>query len=95
MASLVEVDAEMVNKEGWPDCSEISTTEARALGMILDEASGVTKQREGSDYLYDVSGVTYVIPTGLDEDSEPGPDEFWLTLWPVLPHGVPAFAGGA
>ncbi|MGQ0847874.1 MAG: hypothetical protein ACT4OP_01905 [Actinomycetota bacterium] len=59
-------------------CYDISTEEARTLAATLDT---------GADLSHLVSGS---LPEPQDY---PAFDAIILTLWPMLPHGVPAFTG--
>jgi hypothetical protein len=92
MGTLVELDPAglrpLVGATG--SCFDVATDDARSLAGILDDA--------GAEQLphrpYDGSEVTYVLTHGTDEVSTPpGFDGVTLTLWPMLPHGVPAFTG--
>jgi hypothetical protein len=65
----------------WTDnCHILTTEEARTLATELS-ASGVEERPPNS---YDGSEIFYSIPSELDAT---------LALWPMLPHGVPAFTG--
>ena len=65
-------------------CFDVSTDDARSLTEILDDA-GVQRVSE-TGYL--VSGAA------VDSSGAVGPDAVTLGIWPMLPHGVPAFTGG-
>ncbi len=92
MASLADVDpaAFAGAAESAEYCFDITTEEARTLAMALTEA-GVEELPHRPE---DGSEVWYVVSRGLDENfTGTGFDGVTVALWPMLPHGVPAFTG--
>jgi hypothetical protein len=89
MAALVEVDPAGLEFAGDESCFDIRTEEARALAGIL-EAAGSEELPHRS---YDGSELTYVISRDGESSTGLGFNGITLTLWPMLPHGVPAFTG--
>jgi hypothetical protein len=92
LADLVNVDpGGFAWLEGsGEDCFVLTTDEARLLAAALDDA-GIEEFPQRS---YDFSDVGYPIADG--EIADPGgigSSEVTLGIWPMLPHGVPAFTG--
>jgi hypothetical protein len=92
MAALAEADPAGFELSGVDDgvyCFDISTEEARTLVTALDDA-GV---EEWPERPYDGSEVSYFVPKDPNTVGGPRDGDLTLTLWPILPHGVPAFTG--
>jgi hypothetical protein len=69
-------------------CYDITTEDARSLATTLED--GGIDELPGRP-TYDGSEVTYLLSVSLEEyNGNPG---ITLTVWPMLPHGVPAFTG--
>ena len=91
MDALVGVDpAGFAWLEGSAEyCFDIATEEARSLATTLDDA-GI---EELPHRWYDGSEVTYLFAVSLEEYNNDPFNRTTLTIWPMLPHGVPAFIG--
>jgi hypothetical protein len=92
LESLVGVDPAGFHgaEDSTEYCFDLPTEEARNLAMTLDEA-GV---EEPLRVQYSGSAVFYELSELLDEDSAAaGFNGITISLWPMLPHGVPAFTG--
>ena len=91
LESLVAVDPAGFHgaEDSTEYCFDLPTEEARNLAITLDEA-GV---EEPLRVQYSGSAVFYEFSELRNEDSAAGFNGITLSLWPVLPHGVPAFTG--
>jgi hypothetical protein len=80
LVNLDPAGMEFLNPTGY--CYDLTTDEARELANALTEG-GVEKPSGNEAELIFIASK----PSGDDRS------ETWLTLWPILPHGVPAFLG--
>jgi hypothetical protein len=71
------------NGSSWPQlavCSELTTTEARALASILSSA-GFHSERTWMN--------TDAFWSGKHDENHPEPPDAWIEFNPILPHGQP------
>jgi len=92
MSSLADVDpGNFARAEGSTEyCFDLATEEARILATTLDEAEGIEMRPHRS---YDGSDLTYLLSVSLEDYNMNPFGAVTLTIWPMLPHGVPAFTG--
>jgi hypothetical protein len=65
------------------DCYDVTAEEARTLATILNSAEGI------EEISYDRPEVFYLLSVTREEYNA----TITLAIWPMLPHGVPAFTG--
>jgi hypothetical protein len=71
-------------------CYDVTAEEARTLATALNGAEGIEELPQRS---YDGSEVFYLLSVTLEEYNQNPFNAFTLAIWPMLPHGVPAFTG--
>jgi hypothetical protein len=75
-----------LNPAGY--CYDLTTDEARELATALTEGGVEMPSGREADLIFIASK-----PAGDDRSDPVGVNWTLLTLWPMLPHGVPAFTG--
>jgi hypothetical protein len=92
VADLAALDpAGMAWLEGSNEyCYDVTAVEARTLATTLSGAEGIEEIPQRS---YDGSEVFYLLSVTLEEYNAYPFNAITLAIWPMLPHGVPAFTG--
>ncbi len=89
LAALADLDPAGLAMVGERHCLEITNEEARSLVTILRDA----RVEEEPHYWYSGSEVFFFIDEGERDALGARVGAVTLGIWPMLPHGVPAFTG--
>jgi hypothetical protein len=91
VADLAAVDPGLMGLQGLNEyCYDVTTEEARTLATTLNGAEGIDELPQRS---YDGSELFYLLSVTLEEYNANPFNAITLAIWPMLPHGVPAFTG--